>query len=104
MQCLNVKRRSIHLVYAEGIVAIDHAQGILQTLCGNALTYRTDDGNWITVSEWSMIGDGKVNRRDYEFSYLVGDSAEQDLFSDVPCATFPPVYFLNRNAAAYGEE
>ena len=73
-------------------------------ICGNALTYRTDDGNWITVSEWSMIGDGKVNRRDYEFSYLVGDSAEQDLFSDVPCATFPPVYFLNLNAAAYGEE
>lgn len=73
-------------------------------ICGNALTYRTADDNWIVVSEWSMIGDGKMNRRDYEFSYLVGDSAEQDLFSDLPCATFSPVYFLNLNAAAYGEE
>ena len=44
-----------------------------------------------------------MNRRDYEFSYLVGDSAAQDLFSDLPCATFPPVHFLNLNAAAYGE-
>ena len=73
-------------------------------ICGNALTYRTADGRWITVSEWSLLGQGMVNRRDYEFSYLVGDSAGQDLFSDVPCATFPPVYFLNLNAQAYGED
>ncbi len=72
-------------------------------ICGNALDYKADDGQWIVVSEWSLIGQGLMNRRDYEFSYLVGDSAEQDLFSDLPCATFPPVYFLNLNAAAYGE-
>lgn len=72
-------------------------------ICGNALTYRKADGQWIVVSEWSLIGQGLMNRRDYEFSYLVGDSAAQDLFSDLPCATFPPVHFLNLNAAAYGE-
>ena len=72
-------------------------------ICGNALDYKTVDGQWIVVSEWSLIGQGLMNRRDYEFSYLVGDSAAQDLFSDLPCATFPPVYFLHLNAAAYGE-
>ena len=72
-------------------------------ICGNALTYRKADGQWIVVSEWSLIGQGMMNRRDYEFSYLVGDSAGDDLFSDLPCATFPPVYFLHLSAAAYGE-
>ena len=73
---------------------------------GDALSYRRADDpqQWIVVSEWSMIGQGMMNRRDYEFSYLVGDSAEADLFSDLPCATFPPVYFLNLNKRSYGEE
>lgn len=73
---------------------------------GDALSYRRVDNpeQWIVVSEWSMIGQGMVNRRDYEFSYLVGDSAEADLFSDLPCAVFPPVYFLNLNRQSYGEE
>ena len=73
---------------------------------GNALTYRrADDENlWIIISEWSPLGGGMMNRRDYEFCYLVGDSAQDDLFSDVPCQTFAPKHFLNLNAAAYGEE
>ena len=73
---------------------------------GDALTYhRTDNPEeWIIVSEWSMIGGGMMNRRDYEFSYLVGDSSEADLFSDVPCATFAPVYFLELNKERYGEQ
>lgn len=73
---------------------------------GDALSYRRADRpkEWIVVSEWSMIGQGMVNRRDYEFSYLVGDSAESDLFSDLPCAVYPPVYFLNLNRQSYGEE
>lgn len=72
---------------------------------GDALSYHRADRpeEWIVVSEWSMIGGGMMNRRDYEFSYLVGDSADNDLFSDVPCATFPPVYFLNLNESSYGE-
>lgn len=70
---------------------------------GDALTYHRTDrpDEWIVVSEWSMIGQGMVNRRDYEFSYLVGDSTEPDLFSDVPCATYAPVYFLNLREEAY---
>lgn len=73
---------------------------------GDALSYHRADhpDEWIVVSEWSMIGQGMVNRRDYEFSYLVGDSAHDDLFSDIPCATFQPVYFLNLNAKSYGEQ
>lgn len=70
---------------------------------GDALTYHRTDRpeEWIVVSEWSMIGQGMMNRRDYEFSYLVGDSAAPDLFSDVPCATFAPVYFLDLKEEAY---
>lgn len=70
---------------------------------GDALTYRRADNpdEWIIVSEWSFIGQGMVNRRDYEFSYLVGDSAEADLFSDTPCDTFRPVYFMDLNEQSY---
>ena len=70
---------------------------------GDALTYRRADqpDKWIVVSEWSFIGQGMVNRRDYEFSYLVGDSAEDDLFSDTPCETFRPVYFMDLNESSY---
>lgn len=75
-------------------------------ILGDALTYKRIDRptEWIHISEWAFIGDGKVNRRDYEFSYLVGDTAENDLFSDTPSRTFPPVYFLNLNAENYGEK
>ena len=74
-------------------------------LIGNALTYHRVDqpDQWIVISEWSLLGGGMMNRRDYEFSYMVGDSQENDLFSDVPCDTFEPVYFLNLNPQAYGE-
>ena len=50
-----------------------------------------------------FIGADKVNRRDYEFSYLVGEYESDGLFSDEPVETFAPVHFLNINAAAYGE-
>lgn len=74
-------------------------------IIGNALTYHRIDqpDQWIVISEWSLLGGGMMNRRDYEFSYMVGDSQENDLFSDVPCDTFEPVYFLNLNPQAYGE-
>ena len=74
-------------------------------IIGNALTYHRVDqpDQWIVISEWSLLGGGMMNRRDYEFSYMVGDSQENDLFSDVPCDTFEPVYFLNLNSQAYGE-
>ena len=74
-------------------------------IIGNALPYHRVDqpDQWIVISEWSLLGGGMMNRRDYEFSYMVGDSQENDLFSDVPCDTFEPVYFLNLNPQAYGE-
>lgn len=74
-------------------------------ILGNALTYRrVDDPNeWIVISEWSLLGGGMMNRRDYVFSYLVGDSSADDLFSDIPCAVFDPIHFLKLNPQSYGE-
>ena len=73
---------------------------------GDALTYKRVDkpDEWIHISEWSFIGADKVNRRDYEFSYLVGEYESEGLFSDLPVETFAPVHFLKINAAAYGEQ
>ena len=73
---------------------------------GDALTYKRVDkpNEWIHISEWSFIGADKVNRRDYEFSYLVGEYESEGLFSDLPVQTVPPVHFLKINAAAYGEQ
>ena len=55
-------------------------------IIGNALTYHRVDHpeEWIIISEWSLLGGGMMNRRDYEFSYMVGDSQEEDLFTDTP--------------------
>ena len=74
-------------------------------IIGNALTYHRVDNpdEWIIISEWSLLGGGMMNRRDYEFCYLVGDSQENDLFSDMPCQIYEPVYFLNLNTSSYGE-
>lgn len=74
-------------------------------IMGDALTYkRVDNPNeWIIVSEWGFIGDGKVVRRDYSFSYLVATGQGGDLFSDIPSKTFPPVYFLDLNSRTYEE-
>ena len=87
---------------------LDSAEYILQKniILGDALTYKRIDNpsEWIIVSEWSMLPNGMMNRRDYEFSYLVGDSSAADLFSDLPCQTYSPEPFLNLNAKTYGEE
>lgn len=74
-------------------------------ILGDALSYkRIDDPNeWIKVCEWSFLGKGMVNRRDYEFSYLVGADSGADLFSDLPAETFAPVHFLKLNKETYGE-
>ena len=74
-------------------------------IIGDALSYHRVDKpeEWIVVSEWSLIGSGMMNRRDYQFSYLVAANHGNDLFSDEPCRTFDPVYFLNLNAEQYGE-
>ena len=74
-------------------------------ILGDALTYKRVDGSgeWIHICEWSPVGGGKFNRRDYEFSYLIGEYESDGLFSDLPAQTFAPVHFLKINAAAYGE-
>ena len=73
---------------------------------GDALTYKRADkpDEWIHICEWSFIGNDKVNRRDYEFSYLVGEYESDGLFSDVPIETFSPVHFLKINAMTYGDK
>ena len=70
---------------------------------GDALSYRlvSDPTQWIIISEWSPLAAGKINRRDYEFSYLVRENsnAMPSLFSDEPLKAYPPVYFLNLSNA-----
>ncbi|MBO4585670.1 MAG: hypothetical protein J5675_03620 [Bacteroidales bacterium] len=73
---------------------------------GDALTFKRVDrpNEWIHISEWSFIGADKVNRRDYEFSYLVGEYESDGLFSDIPAQTYAPVHYLKINAKTYGEQ
>ena len=75
-------------------------------ILGDALTYKRVDGSgeWIHICEWSPVGDGKFNRRDYAFSYLIGEYDGDGLFSDLPEATYAPTHFLNINAKTYGEQ
>ena len=75
-------------------------------ILGDALTYKRVDGSgeWIHICEWSPVGDGKFNRRDYEFSYLIGEYESDGLFSDIPAQTYAPVHFLKINAKTYGEQ
>lgn len=73
---------------------------------GDALTYMRVDcpDKWIHICEWGFIGGGMVNRRDYEFSYLVGERESGGLFTDIPCETYAPVHFLKLSAQTYGEQ
>ena len=75
-------------------------------ILGDALTYKRVDGSgeWIHICEWSPVGDGKFNRCDYEFSYLIGEYESEGLFSDIPAQTYAPVHFLKINAKTYGEQ
>lgn len=98
-----------HALYKEEIKpeCLDSIRYLLSKniIIGDALNYHRVDrpDEWIVISEWSLLGSGMMNRRDYTFSYLVATSHGNDLFSDVPCETFEPVYFLNLNPASYGE-
>ena len=98
-----------HALYKEEIKpeCLDSIRYLLSKniIIGDALNYHRVDrpDELIVISEWSLLGSGMMNRRDYTFSYLVATSHGNDLFSDVPCDTFEPVYFLNLNPASYGE-
>ena len=68
-------------------------------IIGNALTFKRVDNpdEYIMISEWSLLGGGMMNRRDYDFYYMVGDNQGNSLFTDTPCKTYNPVHFLNLN-------
>ncbi|MCL1815940.1 MAG: hypothetical protein FWG27_09010 [Treponema sp.] len=73
---------------------------------GDALTLQTvgDSPRPIVFSEWSLIMDGKVKRRDFTFSELLFQSennslplfsdAQEDVFIPQPEKEFPPVHYL----------
>ena len=73
---------------------------------GDALTLQTvgDSPRSIVFSEWSLIMDGKVKRRDFTFSELLFQSennsmplfsdAQEDVFIPQPEKEFPPVHYL----------
>lgn len=48
---------------------------------GDALTYTAADGKPIVFSEWSFVGD-KVQRRDFQFDFLVKKEHQYSLFDE----------------------
>ncbi|WP_408636688.1 N-6 DNA methylase [Parvularcula mediterranea] len=73
----------------------------LNLIHGDAMTMTSADGEPITVVEWSSIGNGKFNRRDFRLDVLIGMSRfqeERSLFSGLgsheifqPTANYPPM-------------
>ncbi|MCQ2319417.1 MAG: SAM-dependent DNA methyltransferase [Bacteroidales bacterium] len=67
---------------------------------GDALTYTAADGRPIVFSEWTFVGD-KVQRRDFQFDFLVRKEHQYSLFDengdaqqfDEPVREFPLVHY-----------
>lgn len=67
---------------------------------GDALTYKASDGKPIVFSEWTFIGN-EVQRRDYQFDFLVKKEHQYSLFDengdaqqfDEPIREFPLVHY-----------
>ena len=67
---------------------------------GDALTYTAADGKPIVFSEWTFVGD-KVQRRDFQFDFLVKKEHQYSLFDengeaqqfDDPVREFPLVHY-----------
>lgn len=67
---------------------------------GDALTYTAADGKLIVFSEWAFVGD-KVQRRDFQFDFLVKKEYQYSLFDeqgearqfDKPVREFPLVHY-----------
>ena len=71
-------------------------------VCGDALTYRTAEGQPITFCEWTPIaGSMQFSRRDFQFDFLVTQSHQYSLFDeqgepqsfDEPVHTYPPLHY-----------
>lgn len=107
LDCFTEQYRSLFQTHCKD-ACIEAVRYILSKniILGNALTYKQVDGSgqWIHICEWSPVSDGKFNRRDYEFSRLIGEYDGDGLFSDSPSRTYTPVHFLKINAKTYGEQ
>lgn len=76
---------------------------------GDAMTMKAADGSPITVVEWSYLGKGKFNRRDFRLDVLTGMSKfgeERSLFAHLgkheifqPAASYAPMTVLELAAA-----
>ncbi len=66
---------------------------------GDALTLKDNDGHAIVFSEWTFVGDIKINRRDFVYENLVEkvDNASpiDQGFIAKPIKEYPPIHFLN---------
>lgn len=66
---------------------------------GDALTLKDNDGHAIVFSEWTFVGDIRVNRRDFVYENLVEkvDNASpiDKGFIAKPIEEYPPIHFLN---------
>jgi hypothetical protein len=80
---------------------------------GDAMTMKDADGGPITVVEWSYIGKGKFNRRDFRLDVLTGMASlreERSLFAGLgnheifkPTKSYPPITVRELAALDRGE-
>jgi hypothetical protein len=80
---------------------------------GDAMTMKDADGGPITVVEWSYIGKGKFNRRDFRLDVLTGMASlreERSLFAGLgnheifkPTKSYPPMTVRELAALDCGE-
>lgn len=80
---------------------------------GDAMTMKDADGGPITVVEWSYIGKGKFNRRDFRLDVLTGMASlreERSLFAGLgnheifkPTKSYPPMTVRELAAVDRGE-
>ena len=80
---------------------------------GNARTMRTHSGQHITFAEWSYLGKGKFQRRDFRLDTLTGAAAfgaADSLFAGIeqhelftPVKTWPPLTVTELAAGTYDQ-
>lgn len=51
-------------------------------LCGDALTLKTNEGNPIIFSEWSMVTGSMIKRRDFRLDVLMKENGDADMYED----------------------
>jgi len=98
-KCKNELRDSIRFILERNI------------LHGDALNFRNLNNDFLVFSEWSLVKDGMIKRRDYKFSELanldpnqpslfsvkdVSDTGEA-VFSAMPIKEFPLKHYLSLN-------